>query len=167
MVIVIMGVSGSGKTTVGQRLAEQLGGRYEEGDSYHPPANVEKMRRGVPLTDDDRWPWLRRLSDLIGDWLAEPAPVVLACSALKRAYRDLLTDGRSEVRIVYLRGSAAAIQGRLTSRTGHFMPARLLNTQFEALEEPAPDENVLTIDIDAPPGDLAGRIAAKLAADRP
>ena len=166
MVIVIMGVSGSGKTTVGERLAEQLGGRYEEGDGYHPPANVEKMRRGVPLTDDDRWPWLHRLSSLIGDWLGEPTPVVLACSALKRAYRDLLSGGRPGVRIVYLRGSAAAIQGRLTSRKGHFMPASLLDTQFEALEEPVPEENVLTIDIDAPPEDLAGRIAARLAADR-
>src|ERR687898_1100311 len=116
MVIVLMGVSGSGKTTVGVPLAQALGGEFVEGDDYHPPANVAKMRQGIPLDDADRRPWLETLSAEIGRWLAAGRTVVLACSALKQRYRDVLAKGRPDVRFVYLQGEPALIRGRLDQR---------------------------------------------------
>ena len=123
MVIVVMGVSGSGKTTVGQLLADALGAEFAEGDAYHPPANIEKMRRGIPLEDADRWPWLQTLAAQIDRWLAAGTTVVLACSALKQRYRDVLAKGRPGVRFVHLKGDKTLIRLRLDGRRGHYMPA--------------------------------------------
>ena len=161
MVIVLMGVSGSGKTAVGERLAAALGGTFAEGDAYHPPANVEKMKSGHPLDDADRQPWLETLAREIGKWLDAGRDVVLACSALKQRYRDILKSGRPGVRFVYLRGSKSLIQARLASRRGHFMPASLLASQFAALEEPA---DAITVDIDHPPDEIVADILAALSA---
>jgi gluconokinase len=160
MVIVLMGVSGSGKTAVGERLAAALGAEFAEGDAYHPPANVEKMRRGTPLVDADRWPWLETLAREIGRWLDAGQEVVLACSALKRRYREVLQAGRPEVRFVYLRGTEPLIRARLAARRGHFMPASLLASQFAALEKPA---DAITVDIDRPPDAIVDAILAALA----
>ncbi len=159
MVIVLMGVSGSGKTTVGQRLARALGAEFAEGDSYHPPANVEKMRRGIPLDDADREPWLERLRAEIGGWLEAGRKVVLACSALKQRYRDVLKAGRPGVRFVYLCGSEDLIRDRLKRRRGHYMPASLLASQFAALEEPG---GAITVDIGRPPDEIVTSILAGL-----
>lgn len=161
MVIVVMGVSGVGKTTVGMLLARALGAEFAEGDSYHPPANVEKMRNGAPLDDEDRWPWLQILAAEIDTWLAECRDVVLACSALKRAYRDLLAHGRPEVRFVYLQGEAALLRARLDQRRGHYMPPTLLASQLAALEEP---DDALTIDVSGPPEVIVEQIRVALAA---
>jgi gluconokinase len=161
MVIVLMGVSGSGKTTVGEKLAAALGAEFAEGDAYHPPANVEKMRSGHPLDDADRWPWLERLSAEIGRWLDTGRDVVLACSALKQRYRDILKRGRPGVRFVYLRGSEELIRARLKRRRGHYMPASLLASQFAALEEP---KDAITVDIDCPADESVARILAALGA---
>lgn len=161
MVIVVMGVSGVGKTTVGMLLARALGAEFAEGDSYHPPANVEKMRNGAPLDDEDRWPWLQILAAEIDTWLAEGRDVVLACSALKRAYRDLLAHGRPEVRFVYLKGEAALLRARLDQRRGHYMPPTLLASQLAALEEP---DDALTIDVSGPPEVIVEQIRVALAA---
>jgi gluconokinase len=159
MVIVLMGVSGSGKTTVGKRLAEALGGEFAEGDAYHPPANVEKMRSGHPLDDADRQPWLERLAAEIGGWLEAGRDVVLACSALKHRYRDILKAGRPGVRFVYLRGSEALIRDRLKRRRGHYMPSSLLKSQLAALEEP---EDAITVDVDRDPEEIVGSILDRL-----
>ena len=159
MVIVVMGVSGSGKTTVGKLLAEALGAEFAEGDAYHPPQNVEKMRRGIPLEDADRWPWLERLSAEIDRWLAAGKIVVLACSALKQHYRDVLTKGRPGVRFVYLKGDDALLHARLERRRGHYMPASLLASQIAALEEPA---DAITVDVAGSPEAIASEILAKL-----
>jgi len=161
MVIVVMGVSGVGKTTVGMLLARALGAEFAEGDSYHPPANVEKMRNGAPLDDEDRWPWLQILAAELDTWLAEGRDVVLACSALKRAYRDLLAYGRPEVRFVYLKGEAALLRARLDQRRGHYMPPTLLASQLAALEEP---DDALTIDVSGPPEVIVEQIRVALAA---
>jgi len=161
MVIVLMGVSGSGKTTVGTRLAEALGWTFADGDDFHPSANVEKMRRGEPLTDADRWPWLRALRDYIGERLATDAPAVVACSALKAAYREVLLDDNPGAELVYLRGDYALIRERMEARPDHFFDAEMLDSQFEALEEPAPDE-ALVVDIDAPPDEIVDTIRRRL-----
>ena len=159
LVIVLMGVSGSGKTTVGELLAKSLEGTFAEGDAYHPAANVEKMRHGIPLDDADRQPWLETLSREIGNWLAAGRTVVLACSALKRSYREILRGGRPEVRFVYLKGDAALIRARLAGRSGHYMPPSLLDSQIATLEEP---HSALVVTIDGPPEEIAGRILAGL-----
>lgn len=148
--IIVMGVSGTGKTTIGEALARRLGFAFEDGDLYHPPANVEKMHGGVPLTDDDRRPWLKTLAALIDNYAAQEKPIVLACSALKRAYRDILVHGRKDVQIIYLAGSPEVIAARTDRRTGHFMPPSLLASQLATLEEPTSEEQVITVDIDAP-----------------
>jgi gluconokinase len=160
MVVVLMGVSGTGKTEVGTRLAEALGAEFVEGDDYHPPANVEKMRSGAPLDDADRQPWLERLSREIGAWLDAGEPVVLACSALKQRYRDILKAGRPGVCFVHLKGDPALIRERLQGRRGHYMPASLLESQFAALEEPA---DAITVGIDAPPEAIVAEIEKALA----
>jgi gluconokinase len=144
--VVIMGVSGCGKSSVGEGLAARLGIPYRDGDDLHPPENVEKMRAGIPLTDDDRWPWL----DRVGSVLAREAPVIVGCSALKRAYRDRLRAGAGgPVRFVHLTGSREVILSRMAARKGHYMPTSLLDSQFAALEPPGPEEAV-TVDIDRP-----------------
>ncbi len=144
--IVIMGVSGCGKSSAGEGLAARLGIPYRDGDDLHPAANVEKMRAGVPLTDDDRWPWLDRVAEV----LAREAPVIVGCSALRRAYRDRLRAGAGgTVHFIHLSGSRDVISGRMAARTGHYMPTSLMDSQFAALEAPGPDE-ALAIDIDQP-----------------
>jgi gluconokinase len=147
-VVVMMGVSGSGKTTVAKALASRLGWSLLEGDSFHSPENVAKMHSGVPLTDEDRWPWLRAIADAIDAKLASGESAIVACSALKRAYRDILIGGRKDVLLVYLRGSKVLIGERLAARKGHYMPASLLDSQFASLEEPAADEHALIVPID-------------------
>lgn len=137
-----MGVSGSGKTTIGERLAAALGLRFVDGDALHPAANVAKMHAGIPLTDDDRWPWL----DAVGAVLAE-GHVVVACSALRRVYRDRLRAAAPDLRLVYLRGDASLLAVRIGHRKGHFMPAALLQSQLDTLEEPGADEHPIVLDI--------------------
>ena len=147
--LVVMGVSGSGKSTIAERLAERLGWRYEDADRFHPPGNVAKMSAGHPLNDDDRWPWLQAIADEIDRVGDAGGHAVVACSALKRAYRNVLVHGRKDVRIVFLNGTQDLIAGRLNARKGHFMPPRLLASQFRTLEPPTPDENPVTVSIDA------------------
>jgi gluconokinase len=159
VVIVLMGVSGSGKTTVGKLLAQALGAEFAEGDAYHPPQNVEKMRRGIPLEDADRWPWLERLNVEIDRWLAAGKTVVLACSALKQSYRDVLANGRPGVRFVHLEGDKELLRRRLNRRQGHYMPASLLDSQLAALEPPA---DGVTVDVDGMPEAIAATIVRRL-----
>ena len=149
-VLIVMGVSGSGKSTIAERLAERLAWSYEDGDTFHPPGNVAKMKAGQPLTDNDRWPWLMAIADEIDRACLAGRHAVIACSALKRAYRDVLVRGRDDVRIVYLKGTQLLIADRLARRKGHFMPPGLLDSQFKTLEPPAADENPVTVSIDAP-----------------
>jgi gluconokinase len=148
--LIVMGVSGSGKSTIAASLAERLNWVYEDGDRFHPASNVAKMSAGQPLTDEDRWPWLQAIADEIDRVCGSRGHVVIACSALKRAYRDVLVHGRDYVRIVYLKGTQLLIADRLARRKGHFMPPGLLDSQFRTLEPPAPDENPITVSIDAP-----------------
>ena len=147
--LVVMGVSGSGKSTIADRLAARLGWRYEDGDKFHPPSNVAKMSAGHPLTDEDRWPWLRAIADEIDRVCETGQRAVIACSALKRAYREILVHGRNDVRIVFLNGTQDLIAERLAARTGHFMPPGLLTSQFRTLEPPQLNERPITVSIDA------------------
>jgi gluconokinase len=147
--LVVMGVSGSGKSTIAEHLASRIGWTFEDGDQFHPASNISKMHAGQPLTDDDRWPWLRAIAAEIDRVCKAGDHVVIACSALKRAYRDILVHGRRDVRIVYLDGTQALIAERLARRTGHFMPPDLLPSQFRTLEPPGSDENPVTVSIDA------------------
>jgi carbohydrate kinase (thermoresistant glucokinase family) len=154
--VVVMGVSGAGKSTVGKLIAAQLDCPFRDADSFHPQANIEKMKSGQPLTDEDRWPWLQAIADWIDQHRAAGTTCVVTCSALKRRYRDLITDRqRADVRLVYLKGSFELIAARLAARKGHFMPPALLKSQFDALEEPAADEHPITVSIDATPQDIA------------
>jgi gluconokinase len=148
--LVVMGVSGSGKSTIGEQLAQRLGWSYEDGDKFHPLSNVAKMSAGQPLTDEDRWPWLQAIAKEIDRVCEARGHAVIACSALKRAYRDILVHGRPEVRIIYLQGTQDLIAGRLALRKGHFMPPGLLASQFKTLEPPDASENPVTVSIDAP-----------------
>ena len=161
MVIIIFGVSGAGKTTVGELLARELGWHFYEADDFHSPANVEKMRGGIPLTDEDRWLWLERLREQIKRCVATGENAVLACSALKRAYRERLR-GSDEVRFVFLHGDYALVEKQLRHRHGHFMNPELLRSQFGDLEEPGVDEDVLRIELGRPPQDVAEEITTKL-----
>jgi gluconokinase len=162
MVAVVMGVSGSGKTTIGILLAETLGWQFQEGDKLHPPENVAKMSAGHPLTDADRLPWLRRIAETIDGWRARGQSGVVTCSALKRSYRDIIVGDRPEVRLVYLKGSPDLIRRRMAARHGHFMPTTLLDSQFSTLEEPSPDENPIVVDIGGQPQEIAREIACRL-----
>ena len=148
--LIVMGVSGAGKSTIGEKLAERLGWSYEDGDKFHPASNVAKMSAGQPLTDDDRWPWLQAIADEIDRLAAAGERAVIACSALKRAYRDVLVHGRDDVRIVFLDGTQDLIANRLAARKGHFMPPGLLDSQFKTLERPGTIERPITVSIDAP-----------------
>jgi gluconokinase len=160
MIVVLMGVSGVGKTTVGERLAGELGWTFVEADEFHPPDNVEKMRGGTPLTDDDRRPWLRALRGRIGEACGRGENIVLACSALKADYREYLEKGcPTNVRYVYLRGSAELVRRRLEGRKGHFMNPVLLESQFETLEPPEGD---IQVDAAPPPEEIAAEIRRRL-----
>jgi len=160
IVVVVMGVAGCGKSTVGPLVAEALGGDFAEGDQFHPPANVAKMSRGEPLDDADRLPWLRSMAEAIREWRMKDRPTVLACSALRQRYRDILADGSDgEVRFVYLRGTEATIGARLSARRGHFMPPSLLKSQFETLEEPA---DAILADVGPAPAEIVAGIVARL-----
>jgi len=162
MIVVVMGVSGSGKTTVAKLLAETLGWQFQEGDTLHPPENVEKMSAGIPLTDADRLPWLRKIAETIDDWRSRGESGVITCSALKRSYRNIITGDRPDVRLVYLKGSPDLIRQRMAQRHGHFMPSTLLDSQFSTLEEPSPDENPIVVDISGQPEEIAREIACRL-----
>ena len=161
MILVIFDVSGAGKTTIGKLLAQELGWHFVEADDFHSAANIKKMRSGHPLTDDDRRPWLKRLREKIRQLVAADENAVLACSALKRAYRDRLRAS-GEVKFVFLRGDYALVEKQLRSRRGHFMNPALLHTQFADLEEPEPDEHVLTIGLGHTREEIVDRIKAKL-----
>jgi gluconokinase len=157
-----MGVSGSGKTTIARRLAEIKGWALIEGDSFHPPENVAKMAAGIPLTDEDRWPWLRAIAATIDAFRTRGESAVVACSALRRAYRDVLIGGRPDVRLVYLKGSRELIGERLKERKHHFMPPDLLESQFQTLEEPGPDENAIVVDVGGSPDEIVRVIMEQL-----
>jgi gluconokinase len=159
--VIIFGVSGAGKTTVGKLLSEELGWRFYEADDFHSHANIEKLHRGVPLTDEDRWPWLENLRELIKQCVAARENAVLACSALKRAYRQRLHVSE-EVKFVFLRGNYALIAEHLRHRRGHFMNPELLRSQFADLEEPGADEEAQTIELGRTPQELAEEIKTKL-----
>ncbi len=158
-VVVVMGVAGCGKTTVGRQLAAALNAIFEEGDAYHSAANIAKMRRGQPLTDADRGPWLDRLGAAITDWVGNRRRTVLACSALKESYRARLHIAQPGVALVFLSGSVPLILSRLAARTGHYMPASLLPSQLATLEAP---DDAITVDIAAPPDHLVATIIAAL-----
>lgn len=160
--LVVMGVSGSGKSTIADHLAKRLGWRYEDGDRFHPPDNVAKMSAGHPLTDEDRWPWLRAIADEIDRRAASGEHAVIACSALKRAYREILVHGRDDVRIVFLDGTLDLIAERLAARKGHFMPPGLLASQFRTLEPPGAGERPIIVSIDAPVENIVDDIVGQL-----
>jgi gluconokinase len=161
-VIVVMGVSGSGKTTVGALLAQRLGWPFADADAFHPPENVAKMRSGIALTDADRAPWLEAIAHWIDAARGSGRHGVVACSALKQRYRDVITGGHADVRLVHLEGSYDLIARRMAERPHHYMPVALLKSQFEALEPPAADENALVIPVQAPAPDIVERIVARL-----
>lgn len=158
-VIILMGVCGVGKTTVGRLLAAEIGGAFEEGDAFHPPENVAKMAGGQPLDDGDRAPWLAAMAAGIGRWLGRDRPTVLACSALKAAYREVLAGGRPGIAFVHLTGDPGLIARRMAARTDHYMPPTLLPSQLATLEPPA---DALTLAIDRPPAELADEIRRRL-----
>jgi carbohydrate kinase (thermoresistant glucokinase family) len=157
-----MGVSGCGKSTVAELLAARLGWQFAEGDDFHPPSNIEKMRRGIPLEDADRWPWLRSIAAWIDQARRDGKPGVVTCSALKRSYRDIIIGERPDVALVYLKGDKELIEKRLAARPHHYMPASLLQSQFDALEEPGPDENPIVVSIEPTPEEIVGAIMAAL-----
>jgi gluconokinase len=159
MVIILIGVAGSGKTTIGRILATRLGCEFHDADDLHPPQNREKMHRGIALTDEDRLPWLYAVRDLVQRCLAENRCAVVACSALKQSYRDLLIVDAAKVKLVYLKGSQALITDRLAHRAGHFFDQRLLQSQFDTLEEPA---DAIVVDISETPEKIADAIRARL-----
>lgn len=163
-VFVVMGVAGSGKSTIGAALARALGVAFVEGDDFHPAANVRKMASGTPLTDDDRAGWLRQLAARIGEARRAGTGLVVTCSALKRTYRDVLRGGGDDVRFVYLRGPRELLARRLSTRRGHFMPVSLLDSQVATLEEPSADERPLVVDISGSPEDI---VAALVVGVRP
>jgi len=156
--LLLMGVSGVGKTTTGQRLAKKLGWNFRDADDFHPPANIAKMRAGQPLTDEDRWPWL----DAIGGWLDQQLNAggcaIVTCSALKRIYRERLLSDRPGARLVFLKGSKALIADRISRRTDHFMPPALLESQFNTLEEPRRDERAIVVDVSQSPNRVVAQI---------
>jgi gluconokinase len=166
-VLLIMGVSGSGKTTVGALLAGRLQWAYAEADNFHPPANLQKMRAGEPLTDEDRQPWLQAIGAWIDEQIAAGRPAVVSCSALKRSYRDVLRGSaperyRPQLRFVYLEGDRDLIGQRMATRHGHFFPATLLDSQFRDLEPPGRDEHAITVPVRGDPAEITDEILARL-----
>jgi gluconokinase len=161
-VIVVMGVSGCGKSTIASMLAHRVHWIYEDGDWFHPQSNVDKMHAGEPLTDEDRWPWLNAIAAWIDATRSIGNHAVVACSALKHAYRDILVGARRDVRLVFLKGERDLIARRLMTRDGHFMPPTLLDSQFAALEEPRADERPLVISIVPHPREIVEEIVSRL-----
>lgn len=162
-IIIAMGVSSSGKSAVGAAIARRLHAPFLDGDQYHPPANKEKMRSGVPLVDDDRWPWLENLAVALHEAADQKGVVVGACSALKRSYRDFITEKAGEpVLFVFLDGDFETIRKRIEARQHEFMNPNLLQSQFDTLERPQPDENVLSVGIEDPVETIAGRVVKEL-----
>ncbi|MFG3580567.1 gluconokinase [Micromonospora chersina] len=155
--VVVMGVSGAGKTTVARGISELTGLRFAEADEFHTEAHVAQMRAGIPLTDADRWPWLRALAGWMADRHAEGVSTVLTCSALKRAYRDVLRQGPADVEFLHLDGAAQLIRDRLDRRVGHYMPASLFDSQRAILEHLGPDESGVVLEVAAPPEELVRR----------
>jgi carbohydrate kinase (thermoresistant glucokinase family) len=164
--IVIMGVSGAGKSTVAKRLAARLNRPLVEGDTLHPPQNVDKMSRGIPLADEDRLPWLKAMAARIDEARQTQAPIIVTCSALKRAYRATLAGDNADVGFVYLKGAKDLIAQRLAARKNHFMPAALLDSQFAALQEPGADEASIMVAIDPAPDEIVEQLVAMFTADR-
>lgn len=162
MIVLLTGVSGSGKSTIGTLLAARQRWAFEDGDALHPPANIAKMRAGIPLTDTDRWPWLHAVADWMDQRIAAGQQAVVACSALKRAYRELLRDGRPQLRIVFLSVGPDVLAARLAARHGHFFGASLLDSQLAALEPPGPEEGVLTVEASAPAAEVVTAITSGL-----
>lgn len=163
-ILVVMGISGAGKTTIAEELAARLGWAFEEGDALHPEANIAKMHAGIPLTDADRQPWLEAVAAWIDHQRAKKEPGIITCSALKRSYRQTIIGDRAEVRLVYLRGGRDVVAEHLAGRHGHFMPPDLLQSQIDTLEEPTPDEEPLTVDVGPPAEQVADKIIRLLGA---
>ncbi len=166
-VLVIMGVSSSGKTTVATELSRRLHWQLADADTFHSAANVHKMASGIPLTDEDRWPWLRAIAAWIDGVRAAGRHGVIGCSALKRSYRDILIGDRNDVRLVYLKGDFDLVAKRMKQRHGHFMPVDLLQSQFDTLEEPTQDEHPIVVSIDAEPSSIAAEIIDRLQLSTP
>ena len=163
-VVVVMGVAGTGKTTIGPLLADALGVPYAEGDDFHPPANIAKMSAGTPLDDDDRWPWLESIRDWLTAQTRAGQPSVVTCSALKRAYRDVLRTAEGRVRFVHLTAAPDLLEQRMAHRAGHFMPTTLLPSQLATLEPLDDDEDGVSVVVDVPPEAVADRTLAALRA---
>ena len=161
-VLLIMGVSGCGKTTIAELLSRELGWIYRDGDEFHPKSNVEKMHSGTPLTDEDRWPWLKAIAAWIDEKRQAGGHAIVTCSALKRVYRDILIGPRKDVSLIYLKGTEELIAERLAKRKDHFMPKGLLRSQFQTLQEPGADEHPVTVSIAPTPGEIAATILAEL-----
>ena len=162
-VILVMGVTSSGKSTVGEKLATTLGWTFRDADSFHPPENVAKMSSGQPLNDDDRKPWLAAIAAFIDRCINDNTPAIVTCSALKRSYRSVIIGQRAHVRLVHLVGDKTLIGARMAQRRNHFMPTSLLDSQFATLEPPQADENPLNIPVDADPASIVNAITAQLA----
>ncbi|MGU2418897.1 gluconokinase [Burkholderia cenocepacia] len=161
MILIAMGVSGAGKSLIGEMLAERLSCSYTDGDAFHSAANKEKMHHGIPLTDEDRWPWLRTIRAAIEEKQHAGETAVFTCSSLKRSYRDVLRGADTDVRFVYLKGSFEVLQDRLKSRTGHFFDPSLLKSQLDTLEEPGPDE-AIEVSIELTPEQIVDQVMLKI-----
>ncbi|VWD47527.1 gluconokinase [Burkholderia lata] len=161
MILIAMGVSGAGKSLIGEMLAERLSCSYTDGDAFHSAANKEKMHQGIPLTDDDRWPWLRTIRAAIEEKQRAGETAVFTCSSLKRSYRDVLRGTDTDVRFVYLKGSFEVLHERLKSRTGHFFDPSLLKSQLDTLEEPGPDE-AIEVSIELTPEQIVDQVMLKI-----
>jgi carbohydrate kinase (thermoresistant glucokinase family) len=161
-IVLLMGVAGSGKSTTGQNLARHLGWEFRDADTFHPPANIAKMKSGAPLTDEDRWPWLDAIGSWVDDRRRDGGTGIVSCSALRRRYRDRLREGRPEMALVFLDGSFATIAERMQRRKGHFMPPALLQSQFDTLERPGPDEHAVQVSVTMAPRKVVERIVKEL-----